>query len=89
MTDGPWHIDLTRSAQRDLRRLDPQVRRRVHTALTALAEDPLASSQLRRLTGSTQSRLRVGDWRVRLTLDTQARTVHVMRILPRGRAYRD
>jgi mRNA-degrading endonuclease RelE of RelBE toxin-antitoxin system len=51
--------------------------------------DPLANSALRKLTGSSQSRLRVGDWRVRLTLDNRARVLLVMRILPRGRAYRD
>lgn len=89
MSDDPWRIELTGSAQRDLRRLDPPIRARVNDALTALAKDPLASTALRKLSGSRQSRLRVGDWRVRLTLDTQARTLIVMRVLPRGRAYRD
>ena len=89
MTDEPWHVELTRAAQRDLRRLDPPIRQRVTAALLALAEDPLSSAALRKLTGSQQSRLRVGDWRVRLTLDTQARVLVVMRILPRGRAYQD
>ena len=89
MTDEPCHVELTRAAQRDLRRLDPPIRQRVTAALLALAEDPLGSAALRKLTGSQQSRLRVGDWRVRLTLDTQARVLVVMRILPRGRAYQD
>jgi mRNA-degrading endonuclease RelE of RelBE toxin-antitoxin system len=31
-------------------------------------------------------RLRVGDWRVRLRLDFDARSVVVVRVLPRGRA---
>lgn len=89
MTDQPWRIELTRAAQRDLRRLDPPIRQRINDALVALAQDPLASAALRKLTGNQQSRLRVGDWRVRLTLDTQAKFLVVMRILPRGRAYRD
>ena len=89
MTDEPWRIELTRAAQRDLRRLDPPIRQRVNDALNELARDPLASPALRKLTGSQQSRLRVGDWRVRLTLDTDTRTLVVMRVLPRGRAYRD
>jgi mRNA interferase RelE/StbE len=33
-------------------------------------------------------RLRVGDWRVRFTRDS-AGLVNVLRVLPRGRAYRD
>jgi len=89
VTDEPWRIELTRAAQRDLRRLDPPIRQRVNDALNELARDPLASPALRKLTGSQQSRLRVGDWRVRLTLDTDTRTLVVMRVLPRGRAYRD
>ncbi|TML96179.1 MAG: hypothetical protein E6G10_27290, partial [Actinobacteria bacterium] len=35
-----------------------------------------------------EHRLRVGDWRVLLRLDRDQRTVYVLRVLPRGRAYR-
>lgn len=34
-------------------------------------------------------RLRVGDWRVRFTRNSDTRTVLILRVLPRGRAYRD
>lgn len=71
MIDEPWRVELTRAAQRDLRRLDPPVRERVNDALVELAKDPLASAALRKPTGSEQSRLRVGDRRVRLTIDTR------------------
>ncbi|MFN8525031.1 MAG: hypothetical protein U0821_18200 [Chloroflexota bacterium] len=33
--------------------------------------------------------MRVGDWRVRFSVDDAARVVYVLRVLPRGRAYRD
>jgi mRNA interferase RelE/StbE len=33
-------------------------------------------------------RLRVGDWRVRFTLDEAIRVMTVLRVLPRGGAYR-
>lgn len=89
MSAAPWRVELARSAQRDLRRLDPQVRRRVQTALGALAEDPDHSTGLRKLTAAPEWRLRIGDWRALLILDTQERTIHVTRVLPRGRAYRD
>jgi len=46
-----------------------------------------ASLGVRRLTGSTEHRVRVGDWRVRFTRDTATRLIVVQRILPRGRAY--
>ncbi len=89
MSDAPWRVQLTRTAQRDLRRLDPQVRKRVESALGALAEDPHMAGPLRKLTGAPEWRLRIGDWRALVLLDTQARVVTVTRVLPRGRAYRD
>jgi mRNA interferase RelE/StbE len=84
--DAPWAITFEPRAERDLARLDPPVARRVIAALDRLlTRDP--SLDLRRLRGSDEWRLRVGDWRVRLQLDFHARTVIVVRILPRGRAY--
>lgn len=89
MTDEPWCVELTRTASRDLRRLDPPIRRRVQTALQTLTSDPQQPGALRKLTGAPEHRLRVGDWRVLLLLDTPTRTITVARVLPRGRAYRD
>jgi mRNA interferase RelE/StbE len=84
--DAPWAIRFESRAERDLGRLDPPVVRRVIAALERVRErDPAVD--VRRLRGSDEWRLRVGDWRVRLQLDFDARTVIVVRILPRGRAY--
>ena len=88
MSAPHWRIEVTPRARRDLENLDPPVRQRVREALKRLVEDP-ASVRLVRLRGSDELRLRVGDWRVRLRLDTAARTVVVLRVLPRGRAYRE
>ena len=84
--DARWALEFERRAERDLARLDPQIARRVTAALDRLRDgDP--SLDLRRLQGSDEWRLRVGDWRVRLELDFETRTLVVVRILPRGRAY--
>jgi mRNA interferase RelE/StbE len=86
---GAWRVELTRSAERDLRRLDPPVRRRVVAALDGLNAQP-PRGDISRLAGPAQEwRLRVGDWRVRFTRAQASRTVYVLRVLPRGRAYRD
>jgi mRNA interferase RelE/StbE len=85
----PWRIEITRAAQRDLRRLDPPVRQRVADALRALATDPHRAVALRKLTGAPESRLRVGDWRALVLLDEPSRVILVTRVLPRGRAHRD
>ena len=89
MNAAPWRVELTRTAQRDLRRLDPPVRQRVERALRVLAQDPHQAGQLRKLTGAPEWRLRIGDWRALLLLDEQQRVIQVTRVLPRGRAYRD
>jgi len=73
---------------RRLRRLDRPVQRRIVEALDRLVGDPPAGDVVK-LTGSDDEwRLRVGDWRVRFTRDDE-QLVHVLRVLPRGRAYRD
>jgi len=86
VSDGPWGVRFARGAEKDLDRLDPQVRKRVVRAIRQLADDPRAGS-LRRLTGRLESRLRVGDWRVIVETDSKSRQVFVVRVLPRGRAY--
>jgi mRNA-degrading endonuclease RelE of RelBE toxin-antitoxin system len=40
VTVAPWRVELTRTAQRDLRRLDPPIRMRVQEALRTLADLP-------------------------------------------------
>lgn len=86
MTAEPWSVEFERRADKDLERLDAQVKQRVFTAIDRLASDP-HSAALRKLTGRAGSRLRVGDWRVIVELDVAERTIVVVRVLPRGRAY--
>ena len=57
------------------------------TALATLATDPHRAGALRKLTAAPETRLRVGDWRALVLLDANTRTIHVTRVLPRGRAY--
>jgi mRNA interferase RelE/StbE len=86
VTAAPWAVEFERRAEKDLERLDPQVKQRVLGAIGRLSDDP-GSADLRRLTGRAESRLRVGDWRVIIELDVAARAIIIQRILPRGRAY--
>jgi len=78
-------ITFAPRADRDLRRLDPPVRRRVIDAIARLGDaDPTLS--IRRLTGRDDWRLRVGDWRVIFRF-VEDQHVEIARVLPRGRAY--
>jgi mRNA-degrading endonuclease RelE of RelBE toxin-antitoxin system len=66
---------------------DPPVRRRVVAAIERLSmnsEGPATTA----LVGHEGRRLRVGDWRVLYRVDVVARTLTILRALPRGRAYR-
>jgi mRNA interferase RelE/StbE len=82
---GPWTYAVTPPARRDLRRLDPPVRRRITDALDRFVADPFVGD-VRRL-NPIEWRLRVGDWRVRFAFDDEHRVIVVLRVLPRGRAY--
>jgi mRNA interferase RelE/StbE len=84
MAAGPFAMRC--AAKRTSRVLDPLIRRRVLEALGNLAKNPNDRS-LRKLKGRPESRMRVGDWRVLLELDSAVRTIFVKRVLPRGRAY--
>ncbi|HEV2997679.1 MAG TPA: type II toxin-antitoxin system RelE/ParE family toxin [Solirubrobacteraceae bacterium] len=81
-----WTVSYARRAEKDIARLDAQVRRRVFAALERLAlNDPTIDE--RKLKGLEEWRIRVGDWRVRFTRDDHARVIYVTHVLPRGRAY--
>lgn len=83
----PWRLEVSSHAAKDLRQVDPANRRRVADALERLAADPYAGD-IRKLAGTNEWRLRVGDLRVRFLRDAAARTIVVRQVLPRDRAYR-
>lgn len=83
----PWSYAVTPAARRDLRRLDPPVRRRIIDGLDRFVIDPYAGD-IRKL-NPVEWRLRIGEWRVRFAFDDERHVIVVLRVLPRGRAYRD
>ena len=83
-----WRLIWTKRAERELRRLDATTIRRIGGAASRYAETE--RGDVKPLRGSEPEwRLRVGDWRVLLTFDPATNTMIVLRVLPRGRAYRD
>jgi len=85
-SNGGWTLRYSRRAEKDIAKLDPPIRRRVLAALGDLAADP-ASASLRKLSGRSASRLRVGDWRVILDIGIRGHEIYIHRVLPRGRVY--
>lgn len=67
--------------------MDPPTRERILSAVTRLAQGAELAGDIKRLRGSAQYRLRVGDWRVRFERDDRQLIIVIVRVLPRGRAY--
>jgi mRNA interferase RelE/StbE len=83
-----YRLEWKPRALRDAERLDGKTRQRVVAALERLAET--GNGDVTKLTDvhPPEYRLRVGDWRVRYGLDPADRVLTVLRVLPRGEAYR-
>jgi len=86
-----WTIEIKPSALKQYQRLDAVERGRIKKALRELEQSdrPLLHPRTRPLTGKLKGdyRVRIGDRRVLLTPDREARILHVYAILPRGDAY--
>lgn len=82
-----WRLEWTERALKDAERLDRPIRERVVVAVEKLAET--GQGDVKRLSGhDAEWRLRVADWRVRFTFDHATNCIRVLRVLPRGSAYR-
>jgi len=81
-----YRVELRPAAVRSLRKLDPQVRRRVQGAIAMLAQDPRPPGA-RALQGRPGLRVRVGDYRILYTVDDDVLLVVVVRLGHRRDVY--
>jgi mRNA interferase RelE/StbE len=83
-----YRLEWKPRALKDAEKLDQKARERVLAALERLAET--GHGDVTKLTdvNPAEYRLRAGDWRARYGLDPAARVITVLRVLPRGEAYR-
>ena len=87
MSESYWRVVVDDRARKDLRRIDPPTRKRILNAITRLAQDAQLTGDAKRLRGSHEYRLRVGDWRVRFERQDRQLVIVIVRVLSRGRAY--
>jgi mRNA interferase RelE/StbE len=59
-----YQISFTTSAARQLRKLDPQARRRVQAAIELLANEPRPPAAKQLVGGGGEWRVRTGDYRI-------------------------
>jgi len=84
----PYEVVVGRSAEKELRGLTQEWRRRIAARLSTLAEDQ-HPNQSTRLQGSEHFRLRVGDYRVIYSVDDSIEVVTILAIGHRREVYRD
>ncbi|MEO8291971.1 MAG: type II toxin-antitoxin system RelE/ParE family toxin [Actinomycetota bacterium] len=74
------------AAARDLRKLPPEFRGRVRTAIDGLADAPRTGAE--KLVGQDAYRIRIGEFRVVFVVDDPGRQVLVVRAKHRRDVYR-
>ena len=83
-----YGITLAPAAARQLRKLDPPVRRRIQAALETLAEEPRPPAA-RQLVGETgEWRVRTGDYRIIYEIEDLRLLTLVLRVGHRRDVYR-
>lgn len=86
-----YSIELTPAAKRDLKKLDREMRHRIGVALENLAQQDDPCWHVKKLEGAPESAfyaLRVGDYRVILTIQDQRMVIFVFEIERRKTVYR-
>ncbi len=83
-----YQVDLVPAAARQLRKLDPQGRRRVQAAIELLAEDPRPPAAKMLVNSDGAWRVRVGDYRVVYEIEDGHLVVLVLAIGHRREIYR-
>ena len=80
-------IVLAPSAARQLRKFDPDIRRRIQAVLELLAENPRPPAATQLVGGAGEWRVRTGDYRVIYEIDDGRLLVLVLRMGHRREVY--
>lgn len=83
-----FSVDLTPAAARQLKRLDPQSRRRIQAAIELLAAEPRPPAATRLAGGAGEWRVRTGDYRIIYEIHDDRLLVLVLRVGHRRDVYR-
>ncbi len=83
----PYQIIIKRSAEKELNALPTALRDRIANRLLALEDNP-RSVGIKKLQGAESYRLRIGDYRVLLTIDDEQQRVVIYAIGHRREVYR-
>ena len=82
-----YQVVLSPSAERQLRKFDPDVRRRVQAVFELLAENPRPPAATKLVGGAGEWRVRTGDYRVIYEIQEGRLLVLVLRMGHRREVY--
>ena len=83
-----YAVDFTTGAAKEIRKLDPGVRRRILSSIAELETDPRPKG-CRKLAGEQNAwRIRIGDFRVLYEIQDNILTVTVVRVAHRRDVYK-
>ncbi|HEV7798903.1 MAG TPA: type II toxin-antitoxin system RelE/ParE family toxin [Pyrinomonadaceae bacterium] len=82
-----YSVTTTSRAERELKRLDRNVKNRIVSTALGLSSNPRPHGCLKVKTAEGQWRIRVGDWRIGYEIDDEARTVTIITIGHRREFY--
>jgi mRNA interferase RelE/StbE len=83
-----YRVELTRSAEKDLRRIDKSQVAAIYRGLEGLAADPRPHG-VKKLSGADRTyRIRLGDYRIVYEIEDDALVVLVIRVAHRKDVYR-
>lgn len=81
-------VVITKPAQKDLAKLQPEFRKKVYSTLYKFAKNQ-QKVDIIKLTGSPEYRIRIGDYRILIEISQEEIiTVYALRVLHRREAYR-
>jgi mRNA interferase RelE/StbE len=83
-----YRVELTRSAEKDLRRIDRSRVAAVYEALEGLSDAPRRHGSKKLVGADRTYRIRVGDYRIVYEIDDDVLVVLVIRVAHRREVYR-
>jgi len=83
-----YQVEIAPAVQRDVKRLPPEMVRKVDAAMLALEQTPRPHGCTKLEGSEDEYRVRVGDYRILYVIDDKAKLVTIARVRHRRDAYR-
>jgi mRNA interferase RelE/StbE len=82
-----YKIELTNTAQKDAKKLDIQIYKRIFPKIKDLSSNPFPAGA-KKLVTDDGYRIRIGDYRIVYDVDLATKAIIIYRIKHRGSAYK-